>query len=79
MIKNLSEAVELSLKVKNQIEKSCDFSILVQDETWKVYDLSIVSREILCFCDKGTATFLVDSYGQRSVVELYDWEKDELC
>lgn len=76
MIKNLSDAVELSLKVKRQVQKSCDFSILVQNETWKVYDLSIVSREILCFCDKGTATFLVDSYGQRTVVELFDWEKD---
>lgn len=79
MIKSLSEAVELSLKVKRQVEKSCDFSILVQGENWRVYDLSIVSREIFCFCDKGTATFLVDSYGQRSVVELFDWEKDELC
>lgn len=74
-VNTLKEAIDLSLKPKNAGHICANFSIIVENDTWDIYEVSVSNREILCFSDKGTATFLVDTYGQRSVAELFDWER----
>ncbi len=75
-VNSFSEAITLALKKKNVGSLNANFSISVEEETWDVYEVAISHRDILCFSDKGTATFLVDTYGTRSVAELFDWERD---
>lgn len=81
MIRSLAQAVEVSLKARDSVELGAKFDIQVEGAKWSVYTVAIAERDILCYCDKGTATFVVDTYGvgtinARHTVELYDWEKD---
>jgi len=48
----------------------------INGETWQTYGAVVSHRDILFYCKQGTATYLVDSYGDRHVVELFDWDKD---
>lgn len=75
-INKLLDAVELSLDGKTSGEIDAKFNIEVERETWNCYAVSISHRDVLCYCDKGTATFLVDSYGDLNTHELFDWEKN---
>lgn len=74
-VNSLKEAIDLSLKPKNAGAMPANFSIEVENDTWDIYEVSISHRDILCLSDKGVATFLVDTYGNRSVAELFDWER----
>lgn len=78
IVTKLKQAVDLSLDGKTEGEIDADFIIDVDGMTWNVYTVSISHRDILCYCDKGTATFLVDSYGDRHVPELFGWCLDDL-
>lgn len=73
---SLSDCIELSVKTKTTKEIDVDFSVNIQGETWKAYSTSVSNRDILLFTDKGTCTFLVDSYGNKNVAELFDWSND---
>jgi hypothetical protein len=55
----------------------CDFKIQVEGEVCDVYEASVSYRDILLLTDKGTVTYFVDSYGDRHVVELFDWDFDQ--
>lgn len=78
-IKSLAQAVELSLKASETQSIDADFSIEVEGNQWTVYEVSISHQDILCFCEQGTATFLVDTYGNdKSFATLHDWEKEEV-
>lgn len=71
------QLVEKSLKVTGaSYALECDFEIEVNGEQWHVYDSSVSHRDILLYCDQGTVTFLVDSYGNRHVTELFTWENE---
>lgn len=59
-----------------QLVKRCNTLLDVDGERWLAHEVSIVSQELLFFCDKGTAVYMVDNYGGRPVVELFDWEKE---
>ncbi len=48
----------------------------VDGETWEAYGAEVSHRDILFFCKQGTATYLVDTYGEKHTTELFDWEKD---
>jgi hypothetical protein len=76
MIKSLDQAVKKSLKAKNSKEYNSEFTIQVEGMAWNCYAVSISYRDVLCYCDKGTATFLVDTYGNKHTVELFDWNED---
>ncbi len=76
IIKYFDQAILKSLKAKSSKEYSADFKVYVDGHYWNCYTVNISERDILCFCDEGTATFLVDTYGDRNTVELYDWEYD---
>ena len=77
-IKRLLDAINLSVDGKTSGEINADFKIGVDGETWKCYTVAISYRDVLCYCDKGTATYVVDSYGDLNTHELFDWAKDEL-
>jgi len=40
------------------------------------YSCVITHRDIFFYFPSGNATYLVDSYGDRNVAELFDWEFD---
>jgi len=40
------------------------------------YSCVITHRDIFFYFPGGNATYLVDSYGDRNVAELFDWEFD---
>lgn len=48
--------------------------IEIDGQTWNAYGAEVAHRDILFFCKEGTATFVVDSYGDRHTIELTDWE-----
>lgn len=63
--------------VSNKPQKSFNVSLelSVNGETWNAYGAEVSHRDILFLCKEGTATFLVDSYGDRHVTELFDYEE----
>ena len=76
-IKSLRQAVELSIDFKDSKELDAAMPIVVNGERWNCYTIAMGHREFTCYCTEGTATFVVDTYGDRYIVELFDWEKDE--
>lgn len=72
----LNQLIEKSLKVtKSSYAMLCNFKINVNGEDWDAYDSSVCHRDILLYCDQGTVTLLVDSYGNRDIIEIFDWNK----
>ena len=79
-IKSLEECVQLAVSddIKNNWQdRGADFKIVIEDKDWTVYAVYISYRDILCSCEEGTVTYLVDTYGDRHVPVLHDWERDE--
>ena len=77
MITSLKDCVNRAVRADSPKEYRARFTIRVENSLWKVHAVSIANRDILAFCDKGCATFLVDSYSDRYMCELFDWEKGE--
>jgi hypothetical protein len=75
-ISSLAQAIGLSLDTKTSGEMNAKFKIEVENKPWDVYAVSISHRDILCYCNEGTATFLVDTYGERNAAELFNWENE---
>lgn len=76
-ITTLQQAIDASLNDKlcgHEID--ADLSIEIEGRVWKVYTVAISHRDILCYCDKGWATYLVDSSGDKHTAELFDYEGD---
>ena len=68
--------IDTSVNSSEQREFDVNLSITVEGETWKAYTAYVSHRDILLSCDKGTATYVVDSYGDRHTAELFDWNKE---
>lgn len=51
-------------------------TITVKDQTWSAYGAEVSHRDIMFFCKQGTATFVIDTYGDRHTTELFDWERE---
>lgn len=78
IIRSLAQAVEASLKARESKEHKAKFTIEVDGEKWRCHTVAIASKDILCYCDKGTATYLVDSMNSIDYFGvLHDWEKCE--
>jgi hypothetical protein len=73
-ITSLNQAIDLAVRRQEHRQVDAKLSIEVNGEAWTCYTVSISYRDILCYCDQGTATLLIDSYGDRHVAELFDWE-----
>lgn len=78
-ITSLNHAIGLSLDGKTSGEIDAQFNINIEGKAWSCYTVSISRRDILCYCNEGTATYLVDSYGDRNVAELFDWGANDLA
>ena len=52
-----------------------DLHIDALGKSHHVYQASIVYREIVLYSDNGVLIYLVDSYGDRHVIELIDWDE----
>lgn len=76
MLKNLNECKEKSLKIKNSGEFDAKFRVEINGENWNCYTVAMSHREFTLYCTQGTATFVVDIYGDKSTCELFDWDKD---
>lgn len=71
-----TKLIETAVKTKTQKSFNVKLPIQIDGETWTTYGAEVSHRDILFFCKQGTATFLVDSYGEKNTVELFDWSKD---
>lgn len=74
MIKSLQDCIKECLKGGFNRELPCNLKIEVDATVWTAYTVAMGYREFTFFCDKGTATYFVDSYGDRHTCELIDWE-----
>ena len=73
-----TKLIDYAVNDKPQKEFNVTIPIQVNNETWDAYAAAVSHRDILFYCKQGTATYLVDSYGDKNTVELFDWEEDEL-
>lgn len=77
MKKDLMYYAKNSLTAKSSKSVECDIMLEVDGEEFKAYEVSIANQDLLFYCDKGTANYVVDNYGNGKItVELFDWEKD---
>jgi hypothetical protein len=71
------QCIEKCLYATQSREYDCKIDVFIDERTqWKAYSASISKQDILLYCDKGTATFLIDIYGDSPVATLYDWTKE---
>lgn len=75
-MKTFAELAKASLTATKTKSVEVNCNLLVNGEVWSAYECSVSHKDLLFFTDKGTATFLVDSYGGDPRAELFDWERD---
>lgn len=68
--------IDTAIKTNTQRSFNVSLELTIDGETWNAYGAEVSNRDILFFCKQGTATYLVDSYGDKNTVELFDWSKD---
>lgn len=54
-----------------------DFPLNIEGNVWKAYEVSVSHRDLFFYCDKGTVTYLVDTYGDKHSAVLHDWYQDQ--
>jgi len=73
VLKSLNDCVDESLTHKGENEYfACDFIASEENESFKVDEASICNRDILLFSDKATLNYLVDIYGDKTTIELFN-------
>lgn len=82
-MKDLKYYAEKSLTAKNSRALECDLTLEVDGEKFRAYEVSIANCDLLFFCDKGTANYLVDTIEDRISgktrvlgIELFNWERE---
>lgn len=75
MYTSLTDLVDLAIN-HDSTYVDCSFQVTTPAGIFHAYHASIVHRDILLYTDKGTVTYLVDSYGDKHTCELYDWGLD---
>lgn len=76
--KSLQEVAEFSVNYKGESKEfDCNINLIVDDVKYKAHSVSIAHRDLLFYCDKGCFNYVVDSYGDRHVVELFHSEVDD--
>lgn len=72
-----SELVELSLIHKGEsFERICDIELTIAGGIFKAYSCSIAHRDLLFYCDKGTASYDVNTINGVTSALLVDWSID---
>ena len=77
MKRSFEELVELSVKHKGQNKYlACDIILIDDEKEYKAHEVSICNRDLLFFTDKGTLNYVIDSYGDRHVAELFQIDEE---
>ena len=72
----LNKLVEMSVTIQDPLNVVCEIPLNIEGETWLAYECDVSYRDLLFHCDKGVVTYLVDSYGDKHIAVLHDWESD---
>lgn len=75
-MKDLKYYAKKSINNKGTISLECNLTLDVDDEKFQAYEVSIGCRDLLFYCDKGVLVYVVDTYGERIAVELFEIERD---
>ena len=67
--------IDTAVRTNSQKSFNISLELEVDGDTWNAYGAEVSHRDILFFCKEGTATYVVDSYGDKNTVELFDWER----
>lgn len=71
------DIIRESINCQSTKEHDCELELNVNGETWDAYSVSISHKDLLFYCEQGIATYVVDSYGDKHIAELYSWDKSE--
>lgn len=74
-MKDLNYYAGKAIYAKKSEALECNITLIVDGEKFHAYEVSIASRDLLFFCDKGTLNYLVDTYGDRIAIELFNVER----
>lgn len=77
MITSLQDAAELSLLATESKEYDASFTVVIDEVDHYCHTVSIAKRDILCYLEDGVANYLVDTYGDRMAIELFELELDK--
>lgn len=58
-------------------EFNVSLQLEISDERWNAYAAFVSCRQITFYCDKGSATYDVNTVGYRTGAVLVDWERDD--
>lgn len=72
---SLGECKRLSLSPEKSCKGDLEADFIYNGEN--AYSVCIGDREFGVYTAKGNYTFVVDTYGDKSTFELFDWEKEE--
>lgn len=75
-MKDLSYYAKMSIGLKMNVSLECDLTLEVDGEKFSAYEVSVSNQDLLFFSEKGTLNYLVDTYGDRFAVELFNIERD---
>ena len=75
-MKDLNYYAQKSVNAKNSRCLECDLTLSVEGEKFHAYEVSVSNCDLLFFCDKGTLNYVIDTYGDKVVIELYNVDKD---
>ena len=76
-MKTWDDLINWSLKAYRMKTFDISLDLRIKGETWNAYEATVAHREILFYCDKGSVTYFVDTYGGKHSVQLFDWERSE--
>lgn len=74
---SFDDLVEIASSGKKIGEVDCKVTLNVGGRKLNAYTAHLAKYEILFYCDGGTASYVIDMYGDRARAELHDWEFDE--
>jgi hypothetical protein len=75
-MKDLKYYAEKSLNANETRSFDCFGLILeVDGEKFNAYEVSVTHCDLLFFTDKGSLNYVVDNYGGRAVVELFNVDR----
>lgn len=74
-MKDLMYYAHMSVSLKHDTTLECSLILDVTGDKFHAYEVSVANRDLLFFCNEGTANYVVDTYGDKVVVVLFNWEK----
>jgi len=73
----MNDLIEIALSDNLPDSYDVNLTLDIDGEPWQAYEANVAYRDILLLCDKGTLNYLVDTYGDKNTIELFEICKDE--